>query len=255
MAQHATDQPLLASTLPWTEVRELASAGAWALLPIGSTEAHGPHLPLNVDVLVAEEVCRRVAIRIGRRGQAALIFPAVCYGVTEFAADFCGTVSISAQAFLPFLTEAIAGIARTGFRRVGIINHHLEPAHFRVVHQAAQAAAAQTGAQMVVPDHRRPPIAPRLGEEFTHGGSHAGTYETSLMLACAPELVRENVRQGLPDLPIDLPAAIKAGAKRFSECGGNLAYFGSPASASPEEGNRLLEILADAAETALFPGS
>src|SRR5262249_5037065 len=156
--------------------------------------------------------------------------------------------------FLPFLTEAIAGIARTGFRQVGVINHHLEPAHFRLVHQAAKAAAAQTGAKVVVPDHRRSPIAPRLGDEFTHGGSHAGFYETSLMLACAPELVRDNVRQGLEDLPVDLPAAIKGGAKRFSECGGKLGYFGSPASASRDEGNRLFEILADAAEMALSPG-
>jgi creatinine amidohydrolase len=254
MAQLETDRPLFASTLPWTEVKELASAGAWALLPIGSTEAHGPHLPLNVDVLVAEEVCRRVAVRMARRGEAALIFPAVSYGVTDFAVDFCGTVSISAQALLPFLTDAIAGIARTGFGQVGVINHHLEPAHFRLVRQAAQAAAAQTGAKVVVPDHRRPPIAPRLGDEFTHGGSHAGFYETSLMLACAPELVRDDVRQGLADLPVDLPAAIKAGAKRFSECGGKLGYFGSPASASRDEGNRLFEILAEAAEMALSPG-
>ena len=73
------------------------------------------------------------------------------------------------------------------------------------------------------------------------------------MLACAPHLVRDDVRRTLPDLPVNLPAAIRGGAKRFSECGGNLAYFGSPATASAAEGNHLLELLAQAAEVALLP--
>src|SRR5215467_14692859 len=120
------EKAIFAAELPWTEIREFARQKAVALLPIGSTEAHGPHLPLNVDVLVAEEVCRRVAIRLHRRGQRAVIFPSVSYGLTDFAADFCGTVSIGLEALLPFLVEVIAGIARTGFGRIGAINHHLE---------------------------------------------------------------------------------------------------------------------------------
>src|SRR5262249_2467425 len=142
-----------------------------------------------------------------------------------------------------------------GFGRIGAINHHLEPAHFRLVHQAAKIAAEKTNAVVIVPDHRRPPVAPMLGEEFVSGGSHAGWYETSLVLACAPNLVRDDVRRTLPDLPVNLPAAIKGGAKRFVECGGELAYFGSPATASAAEGNHLLELLAQAAEVALLPTS
>ena len=251
MTMQAADNLLFASALAWTDLKELVSGEALALLPIGSTEAHGPHLPLNVDVLVAEEVCRRVAIRCQRKGQRAVIFPSVTYGVTDFAADFCGTVSVRAEALLPFLASVISGIARTGFNRIGAVNHHLEPAHFRLVHQAAKMAAAETGALVIVPDHRRPPIAPMLGEEFIRGGSHAGWYETSLMLACAPHLVREDIRRGLPDLPVNLPAAIKGGLKRFTECGGDRAYFGSPSSASAAEGDRLFEVLAETTEVAL----
>jgi len=255
MAPKATDIPVYASALAWTELKELASAEALALLPIGSTEAHGPHLPLNVDVLVAEEVCRRVAIRLHRRGRRAVIFPSVAYGLTDFAADFCGTVSIGAEALLSSLVDVLAGIARAGFTPIGAINHHLEPAHFRLVHQAAKIAAEKTKTAVIVPDHRRPPVAPALGEEFVKGGSHAGWYETSLMLACAPHLVRDGVRKALPDLPVNLPAAIKGGAKRFTECGGDLAYFGSPATASAAAGNHLLELLAQATEVALLPTS
>jgi len=243
--------PRLAAQLPWTQVFRLAKAGATALLPVGSTEAHGPHLPLSVDVLIAEAVCQRVALRLEAQGIPAVVFPAVSYALTDFAAAFAGTVSVSAATSRDYLADVMAGIARAGFARVGVINHHLEPAHFRVVHEAAELAARRTTAKVVVPDHRKRPFSPLLGVEFTQGGSHAGAYETSLVLAAAPQFVDEAVRAGLPELAVDLPARIKAGAKDFAECGGADAYFGNPAAASREEGERLLELLADHAAAAL----
>jgi creatinine amidohydrolase len=251
MSQSSPERAIFAADLPWTEVLEFAQRKAVALLPIGSTEAHGPHLPLNVDVVISVEVCRRTAQRLDARGIPCLIFPPVCYAVTEFAASFAGTVSVSRPAALAYLTDVLAGIASHGFKQIGVANHHLEPDHFEMVHQAARDARARTGVAIAVPDHRKKPIGPKLGEEFIRGGSHAGRYETSLMLAAAPRLVREQVRSGLADLPFDLPAAIKAGARNFLECGGKEAYFGSPASASAEEGDRLLELLAEATEAAL----
>lgn len=236
-----------AAHLPWPKMKALAQGGAIALLPIGSTEAHGPHLPLNVDVVIAEEVCRRVAARLQAKGRTAVMFPAVAYTLTDFAAGFTGTVSLQADTARALMRGVMAGILKAGFARVLVCNHHLEPAHFKLVHEAAREA----GAGVLVADHRRKPHGPRLGEEFMHGGSHAGGYETSLMMAAAPHLVDEAARQALPDLEVDLPARIKAGAKDFLECGGADAYFGTPARATAEEGHRLFEILADAGEAAL----
>lgn len=231
----------LAAHLPWPRLKALAESNTWALLPVGSTEAHGPHLPLNVDVVIAKEVCRRVGERL-----EAVEFPAVAYSLTEFAAPFAGTVSIEGSLARQHLVAVLKGIGQAGFRRICVVNHHLEPAHFKVVHAAA--AEAQTGAAftVIVPDHRRKPTGPLLGEEFMHGGSHAGTYETSLMLAAAPELVNDEIRRELPSLSIDLPQAIKNGATNFLEAGGPAAYFGAPALASAEEGHRLFEIITTA---------
>jgi creatinine amidohydrolase len=240
----------LAHELPWTELAALAKSGAVALLPVGSTEAHGPHLPLGVDVYIAQAVCRRVTERLEAKGRRCITFPAVPYGVTDFAAAFAGTISLTAATASALLEEVLRGIAAHGFRRIVVVNHHLEPAHFQVVHQAAKAAADKSGAFIAVPDHRKKPTGPLLGREFTHGGSHAGQYETSLMLVAAPEKVQPTHRQ-LPALEVDLPSRIKAGAKTFAECGGDSAYLGTPASASAEEGGRLLEILAEATEAAL----
>lgn len=240
-----------ASTSNWPKVKALAQAGAVALVPVGSTEAHGPHLPLNVDVVIAQEVCRRVAPRLPRD---AVLFPAVAYSLTDFAAPFSGTVSLPADTARALLVGVLEGIARGGFTQLAVINHHLEPAHFRVVHDAAKAAAASTGARVVVPDHRRAPTGPKLGDEFMHGGSHAGCYETSLMLAAAPHLVDQAVMRALPTLDVDLPAVIKAGAKDFLAAGGPDAYLGAPATASAQEGERLFAILVDATAAAIAEG-
>lgn len=232
----------LAATLPWPKVKALADAGAVALLPVGSTEAHGPHLPLNVDVVLAEEVCRRASALLDAVVDT-VCFPAVCYSLTDFAAPFAGTVSVPADAARASLEAVFTGILRGGFGAVCAVNHHVEPAHFRVVHDAAKAAAAATGKKVLVPDHRRAPTGPALGHEFMHGGSHAGHYETSLMLAAAPQLVGEVVRS-LPTLEVDLPARIKAGARNFLEVGGADAYLGAPSQATAAEGERLFALLA-----------
>lgn len=234
-----------ARTLSWPRVRSLAQSGAVALLPVGSTEAHGPHLPLSVDVLIAEEVCRRVAQRLKRE---VVMFPPVAYALTDFAAPFSGTVTLNADVARQMLEGILKGMVSSGFVTLAVINHHLEPAHFRVVHSAAKAVQASSPAvKIVVPDHRRPPTGPLLGDEFMHGGSHAGRYETSLMLATAPSLVDTAAMRALPSLAIDLPGAIKAGATNFLECGGTDAYFGAPGEASVAEGERLFEIISSAA--------
>lgn len=239
----------VAAHLPWPRIKALADAGAWALLPVGSTEAHGPHLPLNVDVVIAQEVCRRLGSRLD-----AVEFPPVAYSLTEFAAPFAGTVSLPAETARGLLVSVLEGIARAGFQRIGVINHHLEPAHFKLVHAAATEAQGKVRARIVVPDHRRRPTGPLLGDEFMHGGSHAGTYETSLVLAAAPQLVDEASRRGLAPVAVDLPGAIKAGATDFLQAGGPEAYFGAPAAASVEEGERLYDVLVEATLRALEAG-
>ncbi|MCA2978593.1 MAG: creatininase family protein [Myxococcaceae bacterium] len=231
----------LAAALSWPRVKALAESGAWALLPVGSTEAHGPHLPLNVDVVIAQEVCRRVAAH-----REVVEFPPVSYSLTDFAAPFSGTVSVPGDTAKAMLVAVLRGIAGAGFARVAVVNHHLEPAHFKVVHTAAAEAARERSCRLVVPDHRRKPTGPLLGDEFMHGGSHAGCYETSLMLAAAPHLVDEPIRRALAPVAVDLPGAIKAGATTFLEAGGPNAYFGDPAAASADEGERLLGIIVTA---------
>lgn len=232
--------PIDARDLTWEELRELAASGAAALIPVGSTEAHGPHLPLDTDVAIAREVATRAQALLAQRGRRSVIFPPLAYGVTEFAKGFAGTVSVGAEALESLVADLVRSLHEQGFTPVVLVNHHLEPDHFAALHRAAARAAP---ARAIVPDHRRKPWALALGEEFCRGGSHAGRYETSLMLAVDRSRVRGS-RSSLPALDVNLGKAIREGARTFLEIGGERAYFGDPAAATAEEGETLLGLLA-----------
>jgi creatinine amidohydrolase len=230
--------------LTYEEAGELLRRGAVALLPTGATEAHGPHLPLATDVVISAEAARRAARRLETEGKLALVLPPISYAVTEFAADFSGTISLPVETARALLRDVILGAVRTGFRGVVVCNAHLEPGNLTAIREAVEEAEAR-GARARFPDVTRKPHALRLGEEFKSGACHAGSYETSLVLAASPSLVRTGLAATLADNPSSLSVAIRAGKRSFREAGGERAYFGAPAAASASAGDALYAELAD----------
>ncbi|MGH9839375.1 MAG: creatininase family protein [Blastocatellia bacterium] len=230
----------------WSELRDLlAQPKPCALiLPAGSTEAHGPHLPLSTDVIIAEEMAVRAARRLKARGEVALVLPPVAYSVTDFSEGFAGSISIRAETATAMVRDILLSLIRQGFRRIAIANAHLEPAHIATLRAACEAIKAETQVLIAFPDVTRRRWAQMLTEEFQSGACHAGQYESSLVMSARPDLVREAARLSLAPKLISLSQAIRAGASSFTEIGGDQAYFGSPAAATAEEGDRTFEILA-----------
>ncbi len=237
----------------WTELRDLlAQPNPCALiLPTGSTEAHGPHLPLSTDVIIAEEMAVRAARRLEGRGEAALVLPPVAYSVTDFSEGFAGSISIRVETATALLRDILLSLIRQGFRRIAIANAHLEPAHISTLRAACEGVKIEAGVEIAFPDVTRRRWAQMLTEEFQSGACHAGQYESSLVMSARPDLVREESRLALEPKLISLSQAIRAGAQRFTEIGGDYAYFGSPAAATAEEGVRVFDILAEMIVTAL----
>jgi creatinine amidohydrolase len=216
-----------------------------ALVPVGAIEPHGPHLGLGTDVAISEAACDRAADRLSSTGITALVAPALPFGVTECAARFPGAISVSAEALIAYLGAVIDGLLGQGMRYVCAVNNHLEPAHEEAVRAAVAARAPRAG--VASPLDRR--WARTLSDEFRRGACHAGRYETSIALACAPELVRDELRRGLPPVDISLSRALAAGVSDFAEMGLDRAYAGAPADASAGEGEELLDRLALMVET------
>ena len=236
----------------WTELRDLlAQPNSCALiLPVGSTEAHGPHLPLSADVIIAEEMAVRAARVLEARGEAALVLPPVAYSMTDFSEGFACSISIRAETATALIRDILLSLIRQGFQRIAIANAHLEPAHIATLRAACEGVKTEAGVEIAFPDVTRRRWAQMLTEEFQSGACHAGRYESSLVMSARPDLVRDEVRLALEPKLISLSQAIRVGASRFTEIGGDQAYFGSPAMATAEEGGRVFEILAGMIVTA-----
>lgn len=229
--------------LTWEEVRDLERARTTALLPVGAIEAHGPHLPLATDVILAEAMAEAAATRLEAEGRPAVVLPALPYAAAPFGSGFMGTVSVDSDAVMEVILGVARALTRQGFAALGIANAHLDPAHRDTLDLARHAAVDEKLLPVVWPDLAKKPWALRLGDEFRSGACHAGRFEGSVVLAARPDLVKDEVRLGLPPNPASLSRAIQAGATSFEAAGGPRAYFGWPAEASAEEGARTIEAL------------
>ncbi|MEK6302412.1 MAG: creatininase family protein [Acidobacteriota bacterium] len=237
--------------LTWKEAREAFNRGVVAILPVGSTEAHGPHLPLATDVIISEEMSRRAAVKLNKHGIEALVLPPIAYSVTDFSLDFAGTISIKRETAAALIRDICVSLYAQGARLVAVANSHLEPEHIASITEAIELVKTETGRAVAFPDKRRRRWAETLTEEFRRGDCHAGSYETSLVMAARPELVREETRRELEPVPISIAEKIREGASNFTEAGGTEAYFGDPRSASREEGEASYEALADMLVTSI----
>src|SRR4029077_18104938 len=138
----------------------------------------------------------------------------------------------------------IAGsLARHGFEVLAIANAHLDPGHLASLEAAVNVIRRDLGLGVAFPTPAPKPWALRLTDEFKSGACHAGQFETSMVMAERPDLVRESIRVTLEPNPTSLSVAIRDGKKTFEEAGGLSAYFGFPRDATPEEGRETIATL------------
>ena len=184
--------------LSWPEFKKRVDAGATVLLPLGSTEQHGPHMSLNVDVVLPTGVCERVAREIG-----GLVAPAIPYGYKSQPRSgggeaFPGTTSLDANTFSLVIRDVIRSLGHDGVRRLVLVNGHFENAWPAVegLDLALRELRRDGIADMQVMrleywDFVRRETLDRLFPEGFPGTEleHASLLETSLMLLLRPDLV------------------------------------------------------------------
>ena len=183
--------------LTWPEIADAIARGAGVIVPVGSTEQHGPHLPLATDALIATAFADAVA-----DATDMLVAPAIAYGYrsrprTGGGQDFVGTTSLSGRTFISVVAEIVDELIRQGFRRIALLNAHFENQAF--LYEAAVESFERRGprdARVMVFERGAKEMSPAtmdavFGSGFDGWGvEHAAMYETSLMLHLHPSLVR-----------------------------------------------------------------
>jgi len=205
----------------WPEV-EGTGGRAILVLPLGSLEQHGPHLPLDTDSRIAVAVAGGLA---SRRPDVALA-PPIAYGASGEHAAFPGTLLVGHEVLAGLLVELVRS-ARRSFAGVVVVNAHGGNAESLL---AAEARSAAEGDDVVV-----------WSATVPGGDAHAGRTETALMLAIDPAVVRlDRARAGRTE-PLDAlwPRLRAEGVRPVSSSG----VLGDPTAASAEEGRALLDAL------------
>ena len=237
--------------MTWPEAKALFAKHPIALVPIGSTEPHGPHLPLDVDVTIAHAQALAAAERLHIAGVPVVVAPPVAYGLTNYAEGFAGRLTVRPGTLYSLLEDIVEALGQEGAMRIVLANAHLEPAHIQVIRALVKDFPGPGDPHrgdlphVVFADNTRRRWAGTLGAEFKSGECHAGRYEGSIVLAADPGHVRRDEMAALAPVELGLMEGMRAGKQSFRELGSEAAYCGDPAAATAEEGVQLLDRLAD----------
>lgn len=236
--------------MTWQEAREAAASDRLVILPVGSTEAHGPHLPLDVDTHQVALVARAAAEQVG-----ALVAPALPFGYATTWMAFSGTVTLQADTFQQVVFETASSLVSHGFRHVVILNGHrpngtlIDVAARRVIDALPEGADARVSAL----SYWEPGAAAvhALRRSKPGGMGHACELETSLQLATRPELVHmdrlEGVRPPLVGWDLVAPGEPTRTYERWpAPSADHPAIFGDPSVASAESGEAFLAAVVEA---------
>lgn len=222
------------------QARAAKQQTAVAILPVGATEQHGPHLTVSTDARIAEEFAARLADALGAR---ALLCPLVPYGLSEHHEAFAGTVTLSPSGFITLMLDLVASLHRQGLPRVIIVNGH--GGNIDALNLVARRARTELGvpvASMMWARLARDVCAEAAGDAY----GHACELETSVAMVLAPDCVRaDRIRAPEPRPETDPlsapPVAYVDTAARFDELTTDGVY-GDPTKASRELGERIVSV-------------
>ena len=212
MSAKRREGPLFLEELTSTEFAKLVKKKPLVIIPFGSMEEHGSHLPLGTDAFQAEEIALRIAEKFD-----ALVCPTMKYGECVSTRNFPGTISISSETLRHLARDLVSELARNGIRRIMILTGHAGSGHMAALRLGALRAVEKNREVkvMVLSDYD---IAYDLrGKEFPVEDGHGGEIETSRILNIRPSLVRKTRPKGttrppeymvLPDPERHMPTGI-----------------------------------------------
>ncbi len=231
----------LYNRLTWPEMNDAIEKQKVVLLPTGSTEQHGAHLPLDTDLFLAESVCHA----LGRRApDKVLILPGIPYGLNMHHIDFPGTIHIEPQHFIDFCLDVTKSVAYHGFKRIAVVNGH--GSNMPMADLIARRTVLETPSICCAFGYYNMGREETLSFMETGVYAHADEWETSLYLHFARERVQMDKAVADNDRVGRTMTSDSTTNVRFNDFWGRwttTGVHGNPTKASPEKGQRILEII------------
>jgi creatinine amidohydrolase len=223
--------------LTWEEVGALPEKGMdTAILPVGATEQHGPHLGCGMDAEIATRLCQSVAEQTG-----VALLPTLPFGCSiGHSRRWPGTLALQPKTLIDVVKEIGDWVFASGFRRLFIVNSHVT--NFAPLRCALEMLRAEHDGFMVAVINSAS-ISDRVKEKHFHDAEdwHANDAETSLMMAVSPEMVREDRLQDSDDPDRTADCVFSHPVNRTSSNG----VTGKPSIASQEKGEQLFAWMVD----------
>jgi creatinine amidohydrolase len=226
----------------WPEVGNYLAEESLALVPVGSTEQHGPHLPEGTDHRIAQALARTVAERTGY-----LCTPTITIGVSPHHKQFAGTTWVDAPAFRAYVESFTRNLTYHGIDRVIFVNAHGgNVEHLREVGRRLRDDEVAYAIEWMWDES----IRDLVDTLFAHNGPHGGPKETAMMLHIDDELVREDELAAARDGGIADVEAFdyrQYGARTFYDAIDNTenGVLGDQTDATREKGHQLFEAASD----------
>jgi creatinine amidohydrolase len=236
--------------VPWTQVAELDLERSVVFLLSSPLEQHGPHLPLGTDIFQAELVMNTIIGRVTGEGWNVLVAPTLPYTTAVLSRTYPGSVSVRQRHLVPFFADVVGSFAANGLRDVIVTSQHIDPPHVLAWEEACHRAGEETGARaiegyerMVFDDLQAGALDHLIGE-WTDVDSHAGIFETSIMMLARPDLATREAADRLEPAPATFDEL--RSARDFRDLGNGLGYTGNPTVANEEIGRELVDRYATA---------
>ncbi|WP_136687797.1 creatininase family protein [Halorhabdus amylolytica] len=229
----------------WPDLQSYFEEESLALVPLGSTEQHGPHLPEGTDHLIAEGFAREVAERTGY-----LCTPTITIGVSDHHLQFPGTASADPAAFRDYVESITRSLTTHGIDRVIYVNAHGgNVTHLREVGRRLRNDETAFAVEWMWDES----IPERIDETFEHNGPHGGPKETALIQHLHPDLVHEDRLEEARDdglVEVDEGIGRTHGSRTFYDSIDNSenGVFGDQTDASAEIGAELFGAASDELE-------
>jgi creatinine amidohydrolase len=222
------------------ELRARAAGGAVAIVPFGAIEQHGPHVPVEVDSLLGNEIAIRTARKMAARGEPVVVLPMVWTGVSEHHMSFGGTITLDFSAYAALVEGICRSLVRHGFKRLVLLNGH--GGNDNALRCLTDDLTPKLGVPIIQMTYWHPTGAEIAAVLETQTALlHACEAETSMTMALRPELVaRDRIPAASQAMDYVQPGPYRW---RTLEAVSGTGVIGNPAAATPEKGERLLEAI------------